>query len=165
MIESSFSPPRRVSRTQMGHHPPVTAVGAVVDLAMRTTRNKLDGLLPGYRETEKIIYNTFMERQRTLAKGPMLPLNLQQQNTFINVQRLPEFDSTNLFNKAAKNDDGSKKSMRKMHSEHEDFHDLSVTKLDKGLNVSKKHSQSGSGDYFDGNQQMHHKKSFGKVIS
>ena len=51
-----------------------------------------------------------------------------------------------------------------MYSENEDFHDLSVTKLDKGSKLQNKHSQSGSGDYFDTNNK-HHKMSFGKGIS
>lgn len=111
VMENAYSPARRVSKTQMGHHP-----------------------VPTFRQTESFIFNTFMEKKREQAKGKNPAVNFDQ----INVQRLPEEDDSGYFYQDDQSPGGvSKPSIRKVVSDHEDFLDHSMQKFDNGLSNSK----------------------------
>ena len=120
VMENSYSPPRRVSKTQMGHHP-----------------------VPTFRQTESFIFNTFMEKKREQAKGKNPTVNFDQNNAMINVEKLPEEDDSGYFYQDDQSPGGvSKPSIRKVVSDHEDFHDHSMHKFDNGLSNSKKNKLS-----------------------
>ena len=117
MIENSYSPPRRVSKTQMGHH---------TELARH----------PTFRETESYIFNTFMEKKRDMEKKKGIPVVNFEQNAMINVQKMQE-EASEYFYQDAKSPDGSKPTMRKVVSDQEDFLDHSMSKHDNGFSGSK----------------------------
>ena len=59
MIEDGYSPPRRVSKTQMGHYPASE---------ISSTQQKIGGTFqPTFRQTENFIFNTFLEKKREQA--------------------------------------------------------------------------------------------------
>ena len=79
-----------------------------------------------------------MEKKREQAKGKNPTVNFDQNNAMINVEKLPEEDDSGYFYQDDQSPGGvSKPSIRKVVSDHEDFHDHSMHKFDNGLSNSK----------------------------